>query len=101
MIFKRKKEMIDLTESKSPKIPENKKEKKEYSSLDFVDLRKIKKSDLVEKNTSQKEEFYNKREVDSKIFDLDNKIYKLEQRIELLERKLNVGSNSPTGLIDW
>tara|TARA_Y100000310_G_scaffold228284_1_gene230595 strand:+ start:3014 stop:3433 length:420 start_codon:yes stop_codon:yes gene_type:complete len=77
---------------------DNKKE--EFTNpLDFLDSN----TPSPGREFSIQEEGYNKREVDSKIFELDNKIYKLEQRIELLERKagVNDSSDSTNGVMGW
>lgn len=108
MVFKKKKEMIDMRDLQRRgvlKIPKKEVEL-ETDKRGFLDLRVNSQKDKNERqntsNFSTETEGYSKREVDSKVIELDNKIYKLEQRIELLERKANVGqNNNSNGLIGW
>ena len=115
MIFKKKKDMVDVRElqrrgvvkipkkdvevvtDKSGFVDLGKKDKINDNSRLFGFEKSSKKADF-----STEDEGYSKREVDSKMVELDNKIYKLEQRIELLERKSGVSSQDNTGsLIGW
>ena len=96
--------MRDLQRRGLLKIPRNDVEV-QTDKKGFIDLSGSGKSNLSSnKNVefSSETEGYNKKEVDSKIFELDNKIYKLEQRIELIERKVGVGEqNNSGGFIGW
>jgi len=101
MIFKKKKDMVDIRELQKrgvvriPKkdivVPTNKE-----GFVEFGDSK------------PQTTTFFQPPQADTRaeserITELDNKIYKLEQRIELLEKKLDVGQSSETspGLIGW
>ena len=101
MIFKKKKDMVDLRElQKRGVVIIPKKEQIVPTDNDgFVELGNTK---------SQTTTFFKQPQTDTRaeserITALDNKIYKLEQRIELLERKLSVNrpSDSGSGLIGW
>lgn len=110
MVFGKKKGMIDIGELHkegkvlSPdvmttSIPTNSEGFVEVGNDKFKDKNKIVNNERLE---NEKEEFYNKRDVDAKIIELDNTIYKLEQRIEVLERKAGVGmNNSNVGVMGW
>lgn len=94
MIFKKKKDMIDISElQKQGKIVLDRKTELPTDKDGFVETYRTvqeNKNPTVNNDCAK---------LNTRIQEMDRIIYKLEQRLELLEKKLGINNNTPS--INW